>query len=114
VVTQEFFWVFGLVPAGIGIGGFYLSRFTRSLRYSIAATDDGIRVGFGLLSTSNETLPPGRIHAVQIRQQLLWRPAGWWQIVINRAANSSTSGAAGQANTVILPVGNLADVHKVL
>lgn len=114
VTTGEFFWIFGLVPAIIGIGGFYISRFTRSLRYSIAKTDDGIRVGFGLLSTSNETLPPGRIHAVQVRQQLLWRPAGWWQIVINRAANSSTNGASGQANTVILPVGNLADVHKVL
>ena len=114
VTTGEFLWIFGLIPGIIGIGGFYISRFTRSLRYSIAKTDDGIRVGFGLLSTSNETLPPGRIHAVQVRQQLLWRPAGWWQIVINRAANSSTNGASGQANTVILPVGNLADVHKVL
>lgn len=112
--TGEYFFLFGFVPTIIGLGSYYLSRFTRSLRYSIAGTPDGIRVGFGLLSTSNETLPPGRIHSVQISQPLLWRPAGWWTITINRASTSSASGAAGQANTTILPVGNLEDVRRVL
>ncbi len=112
--TGELFFLLGVVPAVIGIGSFYITRFTRSLRYSIAGTPDGIRVGFGLLSTSNETLPPGRIHAVLVSQPLLWRPAGWWEIKINRAASSSAKGAAGQANTTILPVGNMADVLKVL
>lgn len=112
--TGEYFFLFGFVPTIIGLGSYYLSRFTRSLRYSIARTPDGIRVGFGLLSTSNETLPPGRIHSVQISQPLLWRPAGWWTITINRASNSSAAGAAGQANTTILPVGNLEDVRRVL
>ncbi len=113
-VTGEIFWIFGFIPGLIGLGSFYVTRFTRSLRYSLASTPDGIRVGFGLLSTSNETLPPGRIHAIQVRQQLLWRPSGWWQVVINRASQSSAQGAAGQANTTILPVGNLDDVTKVL
>jgi len=112
--TREFFFLFGFVPAIIGMGSYYVSKFTKSLRYSIASTPDGIRVGFGLLSTSNETLPPGRIHAVQVSQPLFWRPAGWWEIKINRASHSSAKGAAGQANTTILPVGNLADVRKVL
>jgi putative membrane protein len=109
-------WVFlvGLLPALIGTSSFYISRFTRSLRYSIAGTPDGVRIGFGLLSTSNETLPPGRIHSIQVNQPLLWRPAGWWEIKVNRASTSSASGAAGQANTTILPVGNLDDVRKVL
>jgi putative membrane protein len=112
--TREYFFLLGFVPALLGMGSYYVNKFTKSLRYSIASTPDGIRVGFGLLSTSNETLPPGRIHAVQVSQPLLWRPAGWWEIKINRASHSSVKGAAGQANTTILPVGNLADVRKVL
>lgn len=112
--TRQLFFLLGFVPAVIGMGGYYVSRFTRSLRYSIASTSDGIRVGFGLLSTSNETIPPGRIHAVQVSQPLLWRPAGWWEVKINRASHSSAQGADGQANTTILPVGNLADARKVL
>ena len=112
--TGEFFFIAPLLPILIGMGGFYFNRFTKSLRYSIAGTADGVRVGFGLFSTSNETLPPGRIHSVQVSQPLLWRPAGWWEIKLNRASTSGAKGAAGQANTTILPVGNLTDVRKVL
>jgi len=112
--TGSYLFLIGVLPALIGTSSFYISRFTRSLRYSIAGTPDGVRIGFGLLSTSNETLPPGRIHSVQVTQPLLWRPAGWWEVKVNRASTSSAKGAAGQANTTILPVGNLDDVRKVL
>jgi putative membrane protein len=105
--------VFAL-PSIIGFGGYYVRRFSQSLRYTIAGTPDGVRVGFGLFSTSNETLPPGRIHSIEVSQPLLWRPAGWWQIRVNRASHTSSRGSANQANTTILPVGNLADVTAVL
>ena len=114
VVTGEYFLLFAMLPGIIGIGGFLIARITRSLRYSIAATPDGVRVGFGLFSTTNETLPPGRIHSVKVSQPLLWRPSGWWQIAVNRASRSSQNGAAGQQQTTILPVGNLDDVRAVL
>jgi putative membrane protein len=113
-LTGEIALIAGFIPALIGIGGFLISRITRSLRYSIAATPEGVRVGFGLLSTSNETLPPGRIHSVKVSQPLLWRPFGWWQIAVNRASRSSAQGAGGQAQTTILPVGNADDVRTVL
>ena len=113
-ITGEFFLLFAMFPTLIGLGGFAIARITRSLRYSIASTPDGVRVGFGLLSTTNETLPPGRIHSVRVSQPLLWRPAGWWQIAVNRASRSSQNGAAGQQQTTILPVGNLDDVRAVL
>jgi putative membrane protein len=103
-----------IFPGLLASVGFYFNRITKSLRYSIAGTRDGVRVGFGLLTTSNETLPPGRIHAVGVSQPLLWRPFGWWQISINKAGQSTNSGAAGQAATTILPVGSLEDVARVL
>ena len=114
LVFREFRILFGVIPALLGFGSFYVTRFTKSLRYSIAGTPDGVRVGFGLLTTSNETLPPGRIHSVQVNQPLLWRQAGWWEIKVNRASHSSTSGAAGESNTTILPVGDRSDVLRVL
>ncbi|MDR6971686.1 PH domain-containing protein [Leifsonia shinshuensis] len=103
-----------VLPGLLGSASFYINRFTKSLRYSIAGTPDGVRVGFGLLSTSNETLPPGRIHAVEVLQPLLWRPFGWWQIRIDTAGHSREKGAAGQPNTTMLPVGDAADVSRVL
>jgi putative membrane protein len=106
--------LFAIVPGVVGSAGYYFSRITKSLRYSIAGTRDGVRVGFGLFSTSNETLPPGRIHAINVSQPVIWRPFGWWQVHINKAGHSSNQGAAGQASTTMLPVGTQADVAKVL
>jgi putative membrane protein len=113
-LSRQFFAFFSIIPALLGIGSYLFNRIVKSLRYSIAATPDGVRVGYGLLSTSNETLPPGRIHSLAVRQPLLWRPADWWEVQVNRASHSSSQGAAGQRNTTILPVGKRADVIKVL
>ncbi len=113
-VTGEAAFLFFLVPGLISMVSFYYSRFVKALRFTIAGTPDGVRIGFGLLSTSNETLPPGRIHSVQVSQPLLWRLAGWWEVKVNRASTSSARGAAGQANTTILPVGNVEEVLRVL
>ncbi|WP_165063318.1 PH domain-containing protein [Marisediminicola senii] len=112
--SEALFGLIGVIPAALGIGTFYVQRFLKSLRYTIAGTPDGVRVGFGLLTTSNETLPPGRIHSVKVSQPILWRTTGWWEVKVNRAGHSSASGAAGQQNTTILPVGNLDDVRRVL
>jgi putative membrane protein len=101
-----------IVPGLVAAVGFYFNRFTKSLRYSIAGTSDGVRIGYGLLSTSNDTLPPGRIHAIEVSQPLLWRPAGWWMIRINRAGAAGE--ATSQTSTTMLPVGTLDDVRKVL
>ena len=103
-----------IIPMIFGLGSFIGNRVVKSLRYSIAATPDGVRVGFGLISTSNETIPPGRVHAIAVSQPLLWRPADWWTVRINVASHSNAKGAAGQHNTTILPVGTRADALKVL
>jgi putative membrane protein len=113
-VTGEYFLLFAMLPALLGSAGFYVNRVSKSLRFSIASTRDGIRIGYGLFSTTNETLPPGRIHSVKVSQPLLWRPFGWWEVSINRASRSTANGADGQSNTSILPVGDIGDVRRVL
>ncbi|WP_435749156.1 PH domain-containing protein [Microbacterium sp. PMB16] len=117
----------GLILLGIGLGmgipmviavvGITWAQISKSLRYSIAPTPDGVRITYGLLTTVTETLPPGRIFAVEVSQSLLWRPFGWWTIKINRMSGKSLSaqqsGTAQQFN-VVLPVGKRADVERVL
>lgn len=112
--TGQFYALIFALPSLFGFVSFYARRFTKSLRYTIAGTPDGVRVGYGLFSTSNETLPPGRIHSVQVRQSLLWRPAGWWEVRVNVASHSTNKGADGRANTTILPVGNFDDAARVV
>lgn len=103
-----------LIPAIIGGGSYLVNRVVKSLRFTIAGTPDGIRIGYGLLSTSNETLPPGRIHSISLSQPLMWRGFDWWEVKVNRAGTSSADAAAGRQNTTILPVGTRADAYRVL
>ncbi|MCU1571188.1 MAG: hypothetical protein JWR33_1929 [Naasia sp.] len=114
VLSDSWYALFGILPALLGMGSLVFNRFTRSLRYTIAGTPNGVRIGYGLLSTSNQTVPPGRIHAVSVKQPLLWRPAGWWQITMNLASGSANQNGAGTPATTVLPVGNRADVERVL
>ncbi len=105
------------IPLVIAVIGITWAQISKSLRYSIAPTPDGVRITYGLLTTVTETLPPGRIFAVEVSQSLLWRPFGWWTIRINRMSGKSAaqqqSGSAQQFN-VVLPVGKRADVERVL
>ncbi|WOF22603.1 PH domain-containing protein [Microbacterium betulae] len=114
-----------LLGAGFGVGiplvlaavAITWAQISKSLRYAIAPTPDGVRITYGLLTTVTETLPPGRIFAVEVSQSLLWRPFGWWTVKINRmsgksAAAQQSSGA--QQFNVVLPVGKREDVERVL
>lgn len=105
------------IPLVVAVVGITWAQISKSLRYSIAPTPDGVRITYGLLTTVTETLPPGRIFAVEVSQSLLWRPFGWWTVRINRMSGKSAaqqqSGSAQQFN-VVLPVGKRADVERVL
>lgn len=108
-------WVlFTLVPAVLGFAAYWFRTITRALRYSIAPTPSGVRITFGLFTTITETLPPGRVHAFEIRQPLLWRGCGWWSIRVNRLSGRSASDAQSQQFADVLPVGTRDDVERVM
>ncbi|QKJ21033.1 PH domain-containing protein [Microbacterium hominis] len=115
-VSRGAFWLlFAFVPALIGYGAYWVRSIVRSLRYSIAPTPDGVRITFGLLTTVTENVPPGRVHAIEISQSILWRPAGWWTVRINRLSGRNASDAVSADQfTTVLPVGTSADVERVL
>ncbi|WP_292834960.1 PH domain-containing protein [Microbacterium sp.] len=106
--------IFTIIPTIIAFATVWFRSITRALRYSIAPTPSGIRITFGLFTTITETLPPGRIHAIEVRQRLLWRPAGWWSIRVNRLSGRAATDTSSQQFAEVLPVGTLADVDRVL
>ena len=104
---------FTLVPMLLAAITVSSRRIARNLRYSVLGTPDGVRIGAGLLSTSSEAVPPGRIHAVRIEQTLFWRSAGWWRVAVNRAGS-----VGGRRNAEIerslAPVASAGEVTALL
>ncbi|WP_438854011.1 PH domain-containing protein [Agromyces sp. M3QZ16-3] len=114
LTTGTLWMLFTFIPAAIGVVSYLWSRITGSLRYSIAGTRDGVRIGSGLLSTANQTIPPGRIHAIEASQWLLWRAFGWWTVRVNVAGQSVTQAGDAARRTLVLPVGTADDVRRVI
>ncbi|UUT34510.1 PH domain-containing protein [Microbacterium elymi] len=108
-------WIlFTIVPMFLAFGAVLMRSITKSLRYSIAPTPDGVRITYGLFTTVTETLPPGRIHAVEISQPLMWRAFGWWAVRVNRMSGKSANSGQTDQFSEVLPVGDRADVERVL
>ncbi|MDU0348763.1 PH domain-containing protein [Actinomyces sp. MRS3W] len=96
-----------VMPAALG--GHLWNRFDKGWRFRAAATPAGIRARFGLTAETSSTLPPGRVHGVQLEQGLLWRGPDWWRVKVSvagrNAAEVSSSGVADTGVNVLLPVG---------
>lgn len=123
----EAFW-----GAGIGtvfaVGFMILSIFLAAvgttlsmMNYSISGTRDGIKISRGLINLTSDTVPPGRIHSVQINQPILWRPFGWYTVMITRAdlqagesSGDSSKQQTNQLRQTLLPVGTRDDVLRAL
>jgi putative membrane protein len=114
LTTGALWMLFTFIPAAIGVVSYLWSHITGSLRYSIAGTPDGVRIGSGLLSTANQTIPPGRVHAIEASQWLLWRAFGWWTVRVNVAGQSLSQAGDAARRTLVLPVGTAEDVRRVI
>lgn len=108
--------LFTLIPTVFSIVSITVRTLSQKLRYSIARTPDGIRLAYGLLSTTTEVLPPGRVFSITVTQPLLWRPMGWWKVTFTRATKTTdpSSGQQRQYANMLLPVGSRADVDLVI
>lgn len=105
--------LFGAIPALLGAASAYWAQFTGGFGFRVAASPDGLRLKHGLLETRAQTVPPGRVQAVQLTQGLLWRRKDWWKVQVNVAGYGV--GADGQEKeTVLLPVATRAEAFRVL
>lgn len=99
---------FAMVPAILGISGYVLNRVAGEWGLKAAVAPEGIRLKRGLLQTTSQTLPPGRVQAVRLRQGLIWRLMGWWRVQVNVAGYGvgDDEGGVASSQTVLLPVGD--------
>jgi putative membrane protein len=90
------------------------TRFNGEYRLSLGAGPDGLHVRSGLVQTSAETIPWGRIQALRTIQPILWRPFGWARIeadVAGRNVSGRQNRAAKRAGKALIPVGTLAEAQ---
>jgi putative membrane protein len=89
-------------------------RFFRVGSFVVDTVDSDLRVSLGLLSTSVETIPPERIHALQLSQPWPWKLVGWWRVDANLASSPGAQVSKAPAHTVIVPVATLTEALTIV
>lgn len=113
-ITGDREWWLGAIPALLVWGAGIFRGWTRANRFRLAVLGDSIRVSYGLLSTTAETLPTRRVHSLTLSQPWPWRLFGWWRVDARRAVTPGQSSKEGPSHTMLLPVGTLEDARAVL
>ncbi len=93
----------------IGLLVFVLRRFNGGYGLVVAEAPDGLRLRSGLVETSAETIPDGRIQAIRMIEPLAWRPFGWCRLEVDVVSQKSRGRQdRNQANAAraLLPVGS--------
>jgi putative membrane protein len=111
-----------VVMAGllIGLAGTLWQQFTAAFGFRVATSPDGVRLHHGLLTSRSQTVPPGRVQAIRVRQSLFWRPLDWWALEVNVAGYGGSSGAGtsgrqyAEQENVLLTVGSREQALAVL
>lgn len=107
------FMLAAIFPFGIVMVGVLIAQFNKGFNFVLSRAEDGVRIGAGLTATSTETIPFGRVHAVEAMQPLGWRPFGWWKVRITTAGHSAAEAGQNKMQNTVLPVGQLEDVVRV-
>jgi putative membrane protein len=94
-----------LVTLGVGL----FRGFNAGYRLTVANAPDGLRLHSGLIETTAETIPRGRIQAIRMTEPLLWRILGWCRLDVDVASQKSQGRqdrAEARAVRALLPVGS--------
>jgi putative membrane protein len=110
--------------AGAGAGSVLLSvgalawrRVNHEYGFTVADAPDGLRLRAGLLETTAETIPSGRVQALRLIEPLLWRPFGWCRLeadLAGSAAGSRRSLTPRSISRAMLPVGSKRDAWMLV
>jgi putative membrane protein len=95
----------GLIALAVGL----FRRFNGDYRLTVADAPDGLHLRSGLVETSAETIPRGRIQAVRMVEPLIWRMLGWCRLELD-VASQKTRGRQdrnqAKSSRALLPVGS--------
>jgi putative membrane protein len=80
------------------------AEFTSYFNFTVAESADGLRIRSGLFQIKAQTIPPGRVQAVEFVQSWLWRRKDWVRVRLNVAGHQGADDNESGTEMVLLPV----------
>jgi putative membrane protein len=92
-------------------------QFNGAYELTVAEAPDGLRLRSGLIETTAETIPFGRVQAVRLAEPIMWRPWHWCKLEVDVAGRQSgrrEGRAQARRLRAVLPVGSRQDADWLL
>ncbi len=103
-----------ILPGVVAVGAALWNQLGRNFGFVLAESPDGYRIRKGLLDTKHQTVPPGRVQGVALRQPLLWRRKGWVKLAVDVAGYGLQSSDQTEQTSTLLPVATFDEAATVL
>lgn len=99
-------WLAIAFTIGSALVGFIARRVTGQFNYSLSRDGTGLRISRGMFHLTNQHVSPHRIQAVTVRQPVLWRLWGWYQLDVSVLGWDAEADAdhASRISQTMLPV----------
>ena len=102
--------LFAVIGFFAALFSYFWNQINGGFNFTASTSSDGLRLSHGLLETRRQTVTPGRVQAVLVRQPWLWRFKGFYRISMNVAGYQDQ----GDKVSTLLPVGTIDDVLRVM
>jgi len=112
IASRDIGAAFFLLAPLFGVVTYVWSRINQGANFRAAISPDGIRLRHGLTEARAQTVPPGRVQAIRLRQGPLWRGPDWWRVEINVAGYGQSD--SQQRDTVLHPVATRGEAMTAL
>ncbi|QTG75845.1 PH domain-containing protein [Trueperella pecoris] len=78
-------------------------------------SENGLRVRAGLTKLTTRSMPPARMHAIELHRPILWRWKDWWKVSATLAGGNALENA-GEATKagIVIPVGTREEALQTL
>lgn len=104
--------LFAVAPIIVGVGGVLWAQVNKNFAFRAFATPEGIRIKRGMTETRSQSIPPKRVHAIEVSQPLLWRKPGWYKVRILQAGYAGEN--QKETYDFLLPMGGLDEAQLAM
>lgn len=102
-----------IVPVVVGFFPRIWQTIDSSWRFNAKKDGEVYHLNYGLANRRRQAVPRRRIHAIQLRQPMLWRFFGWWTVSVTVAGYGSERNKT-TGTSKLLPVGTWEQAKRVV
>lgn len=90
------------------------SEFNQGFRFRVFHGSEGLKIRKGFTNTTTQSVPTGRIQALEIRQPFLWKKLGWYTVTMNVAGYGLEIKDEGVHRSNLMLVSTEEEINRVL